>query len=54
MKKHGNVTEYQAMNMELLHMCVSQQNLWHTMIEAQCEDMKQMNSPHDIFIRFYH
>ena len=48
------MTEYQAMNMELLHIFVSQQQICRMMIEAEWEGMQQMNSPRDIFTRFQH
>ena len=44
------MVSYQAMTTELSHICVSQQYCWHTMIEAEREDMRQANSPRDVFI----
>ena len=39
--------------MELLYICVSQQYCWHMIIEVEWEDLRQKNSPHGIFTRFY-
>ena len=44
----------QGKTTEQSHICVSQQYLWHTMIEAEWEDLWQTNSPRDIFIRYDH
>ena len=52
LKRQGRVVKSQATTTELSHICVSQQYRWHMMIEAEWEDMRQKNSPRDIFIRY--
>ena len=54
LKRHGRVIKYQATNMEWSHIYVSQQYRWYMMIEADWEDLRQKNSPCDIFPRFSH
>ena len=50
----GRMVKGQANTTEQSHICVSQQYCWHMMIDAELEDLWQKNSPHDIFVRFYH
>ena len=44
----------QAMTTEKLHVCVSQQYRWNMMIDAEWEDLRRTNSPHNIFTCFAH
>ena len=44
----------QVTTTKLSQICVSQQYRWHTMIESEWEDLRQTNSPRDIFTRFSH
>ena len=44
----------QAKTIEQSCICVSQQYCWHMIIEAEWEDLRQTNSPHDIFIHYAH
>ena len=54
LKRLGRVVLDHTTTTEKSQICVSQQYRWHTMIEAEWEDMRQSNSPRDIFIRFAH
>ena len=54
MKRCGRAIKSQATTTERSHICVSQQYCWHIMIEEQLENLRQTNSPHDIFTRFAH
>ena len=54
LKRLGRLVSAQAMTTERSHICVSQQYCWHMMIEAEWEDIRQKNSPRDIFIRYAH
>ena len=53
-KRRGRVVAYQATTTERSQICVSQNYRWHTMIEAEWEDVWRINSPRDIFIRYAH
>ena len=46
--------KYQATTTERSQICVSQQYLWHMMIEVEWEDLRRKNSPYNIFTRFSH
>ena len=50
MNMHGWVVKYQSTTSERSHIFVSQQYRWHTMIEAQLENLKRMNLPHDFLL----
>ena len=54
LKRLGWFITAQAKTTEQSHICISQHYHWHMMIEAECKDMRQKNSPRDIFIRFSH
>ena len=54
LKRLGRVVSDQATTTERSHICLSQKYRCHMMIEAEWEDMRQKNSPRDIFIRYDH
>ena len=49
-KRLGRVVSAQATTTERSQICVSQQYRWHMMLEAEWGDLRQTNSPRDIFI----
>ena len=49
-KRLGRVVSAQAKTIEISQICVSQQYRWHMMIEAEWGDLRQTNSPRDIFL----
>ena len=53
-KRLGRVVSAQAKTIEISQICVSQQYRWHMMIEAEWGDLRQTNSPRDIFIPYAH
>ena len=50
----GRLVVDQATTTEWSHICESQQYRWHMIIEAEWGDLRQTNSPCDIFIRSAH
>ena len=54
LKRLGRVVTSQATTTEQSQTCVSQQYSLHIMIEVEWEDLRQTNSPCDIFIGFDH
>ena len=54
LKRIGKVVADQAKTTEQSQICVPQHYCWHMMIEAEWEDLRRKNPPHDIFIRYDH
>ena len=54
LKRLGRVVSDKATTTEKSQIFLSQQYRWHMIIEAEWEDMRRINSPHDIFIRYAH
>ena len=53
-KRIGQVIKYQVTTIDRSQIFVSQQYHWHTMIEAEWEDLLRTTSTHDIFSHFAH
>ena len=52
LKSNRRVIKSQEVTTEQSHICVSQHYHFHMIIGAEWEDLRQMNSPHDIFTCF--